>query len=416
MNIFKLAYKNIIHNPLNLVLSVILFALGIGLISFLLLMNTQLKEKFDANLAGIDMVVGAKGSPLQMILSSMYHVDSPTGNITIEEGKPFLREGHPLIETAVPLSLGDSYQTYRIVGTDHSILQLYKAKIESGQLWDQTMEVTLGKVVAIETGLKIGDEFSSSHGFNEGDFEHDEIKFKVVGILEGSGTVIDQLILTGSSSIWATHHVETEDHEEGDHEHHVHTNDRTDLLSHPDKDITTILIKFKNNKNFQSLSMPRNINENTDLQAASPAYEINRLYSMIGTGSDALRSLAILIAIVSAISIFIFLFKSLKDRKYELALMRVMGGGKRKLFLLIIIEGLILAIIGYVIGILVSHISVEIMANYLKSDFRYSFTGRRWLDEEWLLLIVSLGIGFVAALFPAIQASNTDINKTLSKI
>jgi putative ABC transport system permease protein len=421
MNIFKLAYKNIIDNPLNLLLSIILFALGIGLISFLLLLNTQLKEKFDSNLAGIDMVVGAKGSPLQMILCSMYHIDSPTGNITIKEAIPFLRDGHPLIETSVPLSLGDSYGGYRIVGTDHSIFKLYDVEVEEGKLFEESMEVTVGKGVALDKGLKLGDTFSSSHGFNEGDFEHDEVSFKVVGIFAGSGSVIDQLILTPSSSIWVTHDHGAEEVEEGEHDHdhdheeHVHTIDRSDLLSHPEEEITSILIKFKNNKNFQALNMPRNINENTDLQAAAPAYEINRLYAMIGTGTNAIRSLAILIAIVSALSIFIFLFKSLKERKYELALMRVMGGGKTKLFSLIILEGLILAVIGFLVGIILSHVAMEVMAHYLQSDYRYSFTGFRWLSEEWLLLFLSLGIGFIAAIIPAWRASNTDINIILSR-
>lgn len=414
MGIIKLAYKNIIANPLNLLLSVILFALGIGLISFLLLVNTQLKDKFDANLAGIDMVVGAKGSPLQLILCSMYHVDSPTGNISVKETTPFLRDGHPLIDISVPLSLGDSYQTYRIVGTDHEILKLYDATIEEGQLWEETMEVTLGKVVAEVTGLKIGDTFSSSHGFNLDDFEHDHVQFKVVGILQGTGTVIDQLILTASSSVWASHEHDAEEEHDHDHEEHIHSNDRADLLSHGDKEITSILIRFKNKTNFQALNMPRNINENTDLQAASPAFEINRLYAMIGTGTNAIRWLAILIAIVSGISIFISLYKSLKERKYELALMRVMGGSKSKLFSLIVLEGILLALIGYVIGIALSHMAMELMANYLSADYRYSFTGWMWLKEEWLLLLLSLGIGFVSALIPAIEASSTDIHQTLS--
>ena len=98
MNVFRLAVKNIIKNPLNLLMSTVLFGLGVGLISFLLLFNIQLREKFDKNLADIDLVVGAKGSPLQMILCNMYHIDNPTGNISVKEATPLLREGHPLIK------------------------------------------------------------------------------------------------------------------------------------------------------------------------------------------------------------------------------------------------------------------------------------------------------------------------------
>ena len=125
MNTFKLAWRNIIHDPLTLFLNLVLLTLGIGLINFILLVNTQLKDKFEKNLAGVDMVVGAKGSPLQMILSSMYHIDAPTGNISIKEATPFLREKHPLIDKSVPLSMGDSHKGYRIIGTDHSILPFY---------------------------------------------------------------------------------------------------------------------------------------------------------------------------------------------------------------------------------------------------------------------------------------------------
>ena len=122
MNLLALSWKNLVNKPLSMLLSLVLFALGVGLISLLFLLNQQLQDKFDKNLAGIDLVVGAKGSPLQLILSSMYHIDAPTGNISIEEATPFLRPGHPLIKTAVPLSLGDSHKGYRINKYLHALV------------------------------------------------------------------------------------------------------------------------------------------------------------------------------------------------------------------------------------------------------------------------------------------------------
>ena len=89
-------------------LSLVLFALGVGLISLLLILNKQLQDQFEKNLAGINLVVGAKGSPLQLILSSMYHIDSPTGNIPIKSAKALMNPKHPLIDQAIPLSMGDS--------------------------------------------------------------------------------------------------------------------------------------------------------------------------------------------------------------------------------------------------------------------------------------------------------------------
>ena len=429
MNILQLAWRNIVKNPLNLLLSIILFGLGVGLISFLMLFNTQLKEKFDKNLAEIDLVVGAKGSPLQLILCSMYHIDNPTGNISLKNATPLLRDKHPLIKKAIPLSLGDNFKSFRIVGTNHDLVNLYGGKLLNGALWAKDFDVTIGRAVADDTNLKIGDKFVSSHGFVEDiDLTHDETGFTVVGILEGTGSVLDQLILTNTSTIWGVHKHQGESkdstaHKEDEHkaleevqnESHVHNNSNADLLNHPEEAITSVLIQYKSKTNFQALNFGRNINENTEMQAASPAIEINRLYNMIGVGTDAIRSLAILIAIVSALSIFISLYKSMRDRKYELALLRVMGAGRLKIFLLIILEGLILASIGFIIGSILSHLGMDLMSNYLKTSYRYSFNGWRFIPEEWMVLGVSLILGLVASILPAIQAANTDINKTLSQ-
>lgn len=437
-------------------LSLILFALGVGLISLLLNLNQQIEDRFNKNLAGVDLVLGAKGSPLQMILCAMYHVDNPTGNIQLEKAKAFLNPKHPLIAQAVPLSLGDNYRGYRIVGTTYDILQLYNANLAEGQLWANAMEVTVGAGVAEALHLHLGDTFKSSHGLVEGIEEH-EHDFRVVGILQPAGSVIDQLILTPSESIWESHaHAAGNDDElaggsdghadssgqiaagaseevhEHDHAAHDHKKippvkydsltirqlaeqQRLALLEEPDKDITAILVKFRSRTNIQALNMGRNINENTDLMAASPPIEIARLQTNLGLGAEALKVLAWVIVVVSGLSIFISLYSSLRERRYELAVMRVMGGSGRSLFLMIIMEGLILASLGYLLGIALSHLGLGILASYMRDTYRYSFSGLHFLGAEIWLLGGALLVGFVAALIPALQASKTDISETLSK-
>ncbi len=160
--------------------------------------------------------------------------------------------------------------------------------------------------------------------------------------------------------------------------------------------------------------MARNINENTELMAASPAYQINNLNANIGVGTNALRYLAMLIAFVSGLSIFISLFKSLQERKYELALMRVSGASPVQLSMLILIEGLILAIIGFIIGIALSHLASSLMGSAMSDAYQYDFSSWKFGKNEGRLLLASLVIGIIAALIPAIKAYNTDINKTLS--
>lgn len=435
MNLIALSWKNLVNKPLALLLSLVLFALGVGLISLLLLVNKQLEEKFEKNLAGIDLVLGAKGSPLQLILSSMYHIDAPTGNIPIQEVRPFLNPKHPFIKSAIPLSLGDSYKGYRIVGTMPAFFKAYETEIAQGRMYEKAMEAVVGASAAKALGLKPGDAFFSSHGLLEDlDMEHQEAAFTVTGILKPTGSAADQLILTAAHSIWAVHEHggssaqnETEedeeaahddqDHEEAGHEDHDHAalpDINRPLTDFQDKDITALLIQFKV-RNIQTLNMQRSINENTNLQAATPAIEITRLYSLMGVGADALRWLAIIIIAVSGLSIFISLYASLKERRYELALMRTMGASPFKLFVLIILEGLILAALGYAAGILLSHGAMEVLSGFLQDAYRYTFTGKIFLKEEFYLLLGALAVGFVAAIIPAFQASNTDIHETLAE-
>jgi putative ABC transport system permease protein len=289
MNLLQLSWKNLINKPLNMTLSLVLFALGVGLISLLLVLNKQLQDNFDKNLAGIDLIIGAKGSPLQMILCSMYHIDNPTGNVSIKEIKPFLNPKHPLIEKAVPMSMGDSHKGYRIVGTNHDLLEFYNAKVGEGSAWSKTMEVTIGAVVANELNMKIGDTFKSSHGLVRDDnLVHDDSEdLKVVGVLQPTGSVIDQLILTNTQSIWAVHEGHAHDME-NDSLAHNHSDAPKSLLEEDEtKEITSVLIKFKGH-NYQALNMGRSINENTDMQAATPAIELNRLHSQMDIGTKAL--------------------------------------------------------------------------------------------------------------------------------
>ncbi|MDQ3015348.1 MAG: ABC transporter permease [Bacteroidota bacterium] len=440
MNLFFLSWKNILAKPLNSFMSVLLFALSVGLITFLLLFNHQFKQGLENNLAGVDLVIGAKGSPLQLILNSMYHIDAPTGNIPISGASPFLNPAHPLLAASIPLSLGDSYGAFRIVGTPPSIFPFYNAESIEGDVYKNDFEVVLGYTVAKKLHLHLGDEFNSTHGLEDNpDLRHDHSNpFVVVGILQRSATVLDQLILTTPQTVWKVHEHDStstaEVHAGHDHsaeEHHrvsgiIKVIDSAEvktlsdsiiqqLRGNPEKDITSLLLRFKSRTNIQSLNLLRNINQNTDLMAASPALEINRLYSMMGSGADALSYIAMLIACVAAISIFISLYTTLRERRYEMAIMRVNGAAPIDIFQMIVGEGLWISFMGIVIGLVFGHGGIHLAGKILEQSYKYQFSGAIWLPEEMYIIVGGIIIGLIAAIIPAIQGARTELHSTLAE-
>jgi len=429
MDIRRLGWRNLKSNPLNTLLSLLLMTFGVGVISLLLLLNNQIEQQLQSNLRGIDMVVGAKGSPLQLILSSVYHIDNPTGNIPYKEANKL--DKNPLVDFTIPLSFGDSYNGYRIVGTTHQYTELYEVSLKQGRLWNRSLEVVLGSTVAEIHQLKIGDTFYGTHGLVEGGHVHDDYAYEVVGILKPSYSTLDQLILTKSESVWKVHNHQSieEEHyhhtcDHDDHDHHTCNHDNHDhehdeivaeTYSIPeDAMITALLVKFKSPVGF--IQLPRKVNETTSLQAAVPALEISRLTSLLGFGVQTINTIAFIIIIVSGLSIFISLYNSLKKRRYELALMRVHGATKWQLVKLVLQEGMILSVLGAIFGLLISRITLFSMSLFVEHKYAVNSFQFNLISEEIWLIPIALVIGFIASLIPTIQTYNINIPKTLSNV
>ena len=398
MNIFKLSIKNIFNKPLSSSISLALLILGVGIISLLLQLNTLIKDQMDNNLRGIDMVVGAKGSPLQLILSSVYHIDSPTGNISFQEAENISK--NRMVGSSIKILYGDNYKGYRIVGAEKKFIDLYKGVIKEGKDWEKPYEVLVGSKVYEKLKINLGDELVSSHGLRETGQSHDEGTFKVVGLLKPSNSVIDQLIITSPQSVWNIHN----DHDHDDEDEHEH--------EHDDREITAMLIKFKSPMNI--IQFPRQINENTNLQAAVPSYEISRLFKLFGFGIETLSYLAYLIIIVSGFSLFINLFNSMRERKYEMALIRTLGASRLQLSTMIIFESLVLTISGFVLGLLFSRFGVMFVSSLMEESLNYNLNSFKILNDEFWLLGLSILIGIVSSLIPAIQVYKINISKILA--
>ena len=415
----KIAWKNTWFKPLNTFLSIVLLTASVSIISILILLQKQFEEKFSASMDNIDLVLGAKGSPLQLILSSVYQMDAPPGNILYTEAEAWMNK--PMVESAVPLAYGDNYLGYKIVGTTDNYLKHFNLNIEQGKVFTTDFEVVIGANIAQNLGLKIGDTFFGTHGDAEEGEVHDHHAYKIVGILAPSGKVADQLILSTVASVWHMHdhdhaghdsgtvHEEphAHDHAEGEEHHHE------EVHPHEGKEITAVLLKLRNN--MAKMTWPRIIPQNTEMQAASPALEVNRLFALFGVGIMALKYLAYGIMLISGISIFVALYNTLKERKYEFALLRITGATKMQLLWLVLLESIFLCVIGFILGIIFGRVGLYFISTSSQEEFKLAFDPFEFLwKEEGMLFIATLAVGIIAALIPAIKAYSLNISKTLA--
>lgn len=402
MNLATVSLGYLRARPLNTGLNILLLALGVATIALLLLATQQIEERLQRDARGIDLVIGAKGSPMQIILSSIYHLDVPTGNISYKQAREIAQ--HRAVKSVIPLALGDSYRGLRIVGTNHDYLAHYGARLAAGRLWEKPLEVVLGAEAAARSGHAIGAQFAGAHGLGEGGEAHDEHKYEVVGVLAPSGSVLDRLVLTSVESVWAVH--------AGHHDIHDIT-DIASRMSDEEKEYTALLVQYASP--LAAAILPRYVNNNSDMQAASPAYETARLFSIIGVGVDVLRGFALVLILSAALSVFIALYNALNERRYDLAIMRTLGASPAALMRLMLFEGLLLAALGGALGIVLGHVLAEVLGWVLREAQQIEITGWAWVDAEWGLVALALGVGVAAALLPAWRAYRTDIAGTLAR-
>ncbi|CAG5076767.1 ABC transporter permease [Parvicella tangerina] len=455
MNLFRLSWRNIIYRPLASGLAVLLLAAGVSIILITLLTTSQLDEKFKNNVKDVDFVVGAKGSRLQLILCNIFQIDNPTGNIKYAKANAI--KMHPFVKKAIPLSIGDNYQTYRIVGTTKEYIDLYNGEIAEGRIWEQPMEAVIGAGIAEKFHLEIGDKFAGGHGLGESTHIHDDMMYEVVGILASSNTVMDNLLLTSLESVWVVHAgeahqakgsleiktlsdldsnskdsimtleefkaqntLEAEEFVEEIEHHHDHSHGKVNydsllaMISPLDREVTGMLIQVEEGGKAK-LSVQGTINTYEGMMAADVAIEMQQLKEIMSPATGVMEMLAYVIMIIAAISMFVAMFNSLKDRQYEIALMRVMGSSSGKVFVSILLEGIYLAILGFGLGWLLSHLGMQVFSGYLTEEYHYDFSGWIFLSEEIYLLIGAIIIGILSGIYPAFKAYSADISKTLSK-
>ena len=399
MKDFALIVSSLNARAMNSVLSVFLTSFGVMLAVIILMFGQHVQNRLSADGQGIDLVVGAKGSPLQLILSSVYHIDIPTGNIPYDEAQKWIH--HPQVKMAIPLALGDNFKGFRIVGTTPDYAMHYKGELRHGRYWGKPFEAVAGAQV----GLDMGDEFSGAHGLVSGGPEHEDEKYKIVGVLKPTGSVLDRLILTSLDSVLELHGHEGV-------EHHHSEEERTHEQGE-EPEITALLLKVKSP--IAVMNLPQTINRESNFQAANPALEIARLTSMMGLGARTFSVLAGALIVIASLNIFAGLAGSFENRAGDLAVLRALGYSRIRLFVLIMGEGLFITFLGMIIGVLFGYFGFTYLIHLLNplkiSGAQPDIFASGLL---WVLVCVFLA-GLVASMLPALRAVRLNVADQLSR-
>ena len=397
MKTLAFAWHYLWSRPMGAALNVLLLGLGLGSMTFLLLVGHQLGRAFDRDLAGIDAVVGAKGSPMQLILSGVLHIDVPPGNIPLAAVRAL--EKHPLVDSIIPLSLGDNLRGFRVVGTSHQYISHYQATLAEGRLWDAPMQVVVGASVARQLKLALGATFAGAHGLGNGGHLHGDSLYTVVGILGPSGTVLDRLILTDTASVWKVH------------EDYTAQDDSDRAAMEEEREITMALVRYKTP--MAAMSFPRFVNTTTEMQAAAPALEITRMLTMLGLGTDVLRAFAGVLLLTAGLSVFIALWSAVRERRADLALLRMLGAPPAKIAALLLAEALWLGLLASVLGLLLGQAFALALGYFLQLDQSLLIGGVVWPPELAVVPCLALGVSLVSALLPALGAYRVSVFELL---
>ncbi|MFM9887768.1 MAG: ABC transporter permease [Burkholderiales bacterium] len=402
MNLVRLSAAYMRARPLNTILNVLLLAMSVAVLTILVLASEQIEERLTRDARDISLVVGAKGSPLQLVLSAVFHVDVPPGNIKLADASAVSKMQH--VKRTVPLALGDTFRGFRIAGTTHDLLSVYGAKLSAGRTWQAPMEAVIGAEVAQRSGLSLEGKFSGTHGLGaEGD-AHDATPYKVVGIVGFTGSVLDRLVLTSVESVWVVHM-------------HLRPDEKPDeainALTDDEKEITALLVQY--GSPLGAVTLPRAINQQTNMQAASPAAESARLFALFGVALDVVRGFAIVLMLAAGLSTFIALYNALEERRYDLAVMRMLGASPGTLVRLVLMEGALLAVVGALLGLLAGHLLTEVIGAWLALHRQPAISGLTLVPAEALVAGAAVVVGLVAAMVPAWRAYRRDVAQTLSQ-
>ena len=450
MSLWHIAWGYLWNRKLPTCMTILSVALAVGLISSVLTLREETRKRFEEEGRIFDVVIGAKGSPLQLVLSTMYFMDVPTGNVLLSDYERL--RNHDDVAAAFPIGLGDTYRGNRIVGTVPELLDYEWIKLDTdgkvekrrrpfqlaeGRSFEAPMEAVLGSTVARQNKLKLGDTFVGAHGFmdlpDELAHKHEDHPYTVVGILKPSGSPNDRAIFCDLNSVWEVHkhrdEEETDEYvgpfregsggtlaEEDEHEHEVHDGEGHDHEhEEAEKEVTAILVRLKSPAlQFQ---FKEYVNKDFNAMAARPTNQVQKLYAQfLGTAKTVLLAIGYLVVVISALSILIGLYLSILQRRRDLAIMRALGASSFEILGAVLVEAFWVTLLGIAGGWLLGGVVAGGIGAYLAQRFGLYVHPFTFTVEHALAFGTVAFVGLLAGIIPAWQAYQTNVARDLAEL
>jgi putative ABC transport system permease protein len=425
MSLWKIAWRSIEQRALASALTAFSMALGVALVVTVLVIHQVVDQSFRRGAQGYNLIVGAKGGRLELVLSTVYHLGRPIENIPYKYYLEFT-EGRfrQSVDAAIPICMGDSYEGFPVIGTVPEMFT--ELQYQEGQKYEfasggnfhpgSEYEAVAGWQAARKAGLAVGGTFRPAHGLIEkGAPAHTHRPFTIAGVLAPTGTPMDRALFVNMEGFFhleghlrpaAGAHPQEEPAEGEAHDHDV-------PISDDQKRITAILVSTK--EDWLAAALAKQINEDSVAQAVMPAQEIAGLLdNIVGNIQLLLLLLAILVVVVAGIGILVSIYNSMNDRRHEIAVMRALGARRSTVMVVILLESVLLSLGGGLLGLLLGHGLIALLGPTIEGETGVIVGAWAFQWAELILIPGLIALAAIVGYLPAAVAYRTDVAKSLS--
>lgn len=409
---FDIIWKSMRNRWLTAMLAVIGIALSVALILTVEKVRRDTHTSFTQTLSGTDLVVGARSGSIQLLLYSVFRIGNATNNISWQSVEEL--SDRPKVDWVVPLSLGDSHRGFRVLGTSEAYFSHYQygqknsLEFEQGKVFDDVFDAVLGSEVARKLGYQLGQEIVVAHGTgNVGLVEHDKQPFRVSGILQRTGTPVDNTVHVSLTGIEAMH----VDWKSGMKVPGEGTSvDEIREMDLQPSAVTALLVGLKSRSAVFSEQRAINQFRAEPLLAILPGVALQELWSLVDVAESALMIVSGFVVIAGLVNLVSVLFAGLNERRREMAILRSCGASPKHIFLLLTGESLVLTLIGIVSGLIFHYLVLFVGQFWLQQRFGIEITLGLPQIGDWLLLATIFAAGLCTGLLPAWRAYSQSLS------